>query len=170
MNAADIAERAEFARKVAREAGLLARRYFRRELDFAAEAKGPQDFVSGADHAVEALLRERLQRVFATDAVLGEEGGGEPGRNTWVIDPIDGTLNFVHGVRYWCISIAFIATGERRVGVVYDPSQDQLFWATRGGGAWSDDTRIHVAPRDRLDHALVCAGYVRGTRSTGTSP
>jgi myo-inositol-1(or 4)-monophosphatase len=160
MNAADIAERAEFARKVAREAGLLARRYFRRELDFTAETKGPQDFVSGADHAVEALLRERLQRAFATDAVLGEEGGGEPGRNTWVIDPIDGTLNFVHGVRYWCISIAFIATGERRVGVVYDPSQDELFWATRGGGAWSDDTRIHVAPRDRLDHALVCAGYV----------
>lgn len=160
MNAADIAARAAFARKIAREAGELARRYFRREIEFTAETKGPQDFVSAADHAVEALLRERLQRQFASDAVVGEEGGGEPGRNLWLVDPIDGTLNFVHGVRYWCISMGFIAGGERRVGVVYDPTQDELFWATRGGGAWSDDTRIHVTPRDRLDHALVCAGYV----------
>jgi myo-inositol-1(or 4)-monophosphatase len=154
MNASDIAERAGFAREIVREAGVLALRYFRREIDFAAQTKGPQDFVSGADHAVEALLRERLHRAFATDAILGEEGGGELGHDLWVIDPIDGTLNFVHGVRYWCISIGFITAGERRVGVVYDPTQDELFWATRGGGAWSDGTRIHVAPRDRLDHAL----------------
>lgn len=160
MNAADIVRRADYARRIAREAGALAGRYFRRELDFAPERKGPQDFVSAADHAVEALLRERLHRAFASDAVVGEEGGGEVGRNVWVIDPIDGTLNFVHGLRYWCISIGFIAAGERRVGVIYDPSQDELFWATRGGGAWSDDTRLRVAPRDRLDHALVGAGYV----------
>ena len=160
MNAADLAARAEFARQIARQAGALALRYFRREIDFTAAAKGPQDFVSAADLAVEALLRERLQGAFAGDAILGEEGGGEPGHNLWVIDPIDGTLNFVHGVRYWCISIAFIVAGERRVGVVYDPTQDELFWATRGEGAWSDDTRLHVTPRDRLDHALVGAGYV----------
>ena len=160
MNAADIDARAESARRIAREAGKLAQRYFRREIDFTAEAKGPQDFVSAADHAVEALIRQRLQEAFPSDAVLGEEGGGGLGRNVWVVDPIDGTLNFVHGVRYWCIAIAFIAAGERRVGVIYDPSQDELFWATRGGGAWSDETRIHVTPRDRLDRALVCAGYV----------
>jgi len=160
MNAADLAGRAEFARQIAREAGALAMRYFRHEIDFEAHTKGPQDYVSSADHAVEALLRDRLQRAFASDAILGEEGGGEIGRNLWVIDPIDGTINFVHGVRYWCISIAFLGAGERRVGVVYDPTQDELFWATRGGGAWSDGTRLHVAPRDRLDHALVGAGYV----------
>jgi len=160
MNATAIAGRAEFARQIAREAGVLAGRYFRGELDLAAQNKGPQDFVSAADHAVEALLRTRLQGAFASDAVVGEEGGGELGRNLWVIDPIDGTINFVHGVRYWCISIAFLANGERRIGVVYDPTQDELFWATRGGGAWSDGTRLHVAPRDRLDHALVGAGYV----------
>src|SRR5579864_2758606 len=117
MNAADIAARADFAQRIAREAGALARRYFRREIDFAAESKGPQDFVSEADHAVEALLRERLQREFAADTVLGEEGGGQVGRNLWLIDPIDGTLNFVHGLRYWCISIGFIAAGERRIGI-----------------------------------------------------
>src|SRR5271167_2687742 len=123
MNAADISGRAEFARQIAREAGVLAMRYFRHEIDFEAQTKGPQDFVSTADHAVEALLRDRLQRAFASDAILGEEAGGELGRNLWVIDPIDGTINFVHGVRYWCISIAFIAAGERRIGVVYDPTQ-----------------------------------------------
>jgi myo-inositol-1(or 4)-monophosphatase len=160
MNAADITARAELARRIAREAGALAQRYFRREIDFAAETKGPQDFVSAADHAVEALIRQRLQEAFPDDAVLGEEDGGELGRNLWVVDPIDGTINFVHGVRYWCIAMGFIGAGERRIGVIYDPSQDELFWATRGGGAWCDETRLHIAPRDRLDHALVCAGYV----------
>ncbi len=160
MNAADIALRVQFAQRIAREAGALAARYFRSAIDLATETKGPQDFVTAADRAVETLLRERLQGAFPGDAIFGEEGGGELGRNVWVIDPIDGTLNFVHGVRYWCVSIGFIATGERKLGVIYDPSQDELFWATRGGGAWSDETRLHVAPRDRLDRALVCAGYV----------
>src|SRR5260221_14272465 len=107
MNATDLAARAEFARALAREAGALARRYFRREIDFVAETKGPQDFVSAADHAVEALIKQRLQERFPSDAVLAEEGGGEVGRNLWVVDPIDGTINFGHGVRYWCISIGF---------------------------------------------------------------
>ncbi|HEX8009584.1 MAG TPA: inositol monophosphatase family protein [Casimicrobiaceae bacterium] len=160
MKASDLAARAELARGLAREAGALARRYFRRELDFATEAKGPQDFVSAADHAVEALIKQRLHDAFPTDAVLAEEGGGEAGRNLWVVDPIDGTLNFVHGVRYWCISIAFIAGGERKLGAIYDPSQDELFWAAKNEGAWCNETRIRVSPRDRLDRALLCLGYV----------
>ena len=121
MTAAEISARAEFAKRLARDAGALAGRYFRREIEFVEETKGPQDFVSVADHAVEALIRERLQRAFPTDAMLGEESGGELGHNLWVVDPIDGTINFVHGVRYWCIAIAFIAAGERRIGVIYDP-------------------------------------------------
>ena len=160
MTAAEISGRAEFARHLARDAGALAGRYFRHELDFVEETKGPQDFVSAADHAVEALIRERLHEAFPADAMLGEESGGELGHNLWVVDPIDGTINFVHGVRYWCIAIAFIAAGERRIGVIYDPSLDELFRAAKGEGAWCDETRVHVSPRDRLDHALVCAGYV----------
>jgi myo-inositol-1(or 4)-monophosphatase len=156
----DLSDRAWFARSLAREAGALARRYFHRELDFVEEAKGPQDFVSAADHAVEALIKQRINAAFPNDAVLGEENGGDLGRNLWLVDPIDGTLNFVHGVRYWCISIAFIVGGERRLGAIYDPSLDELFWAAKGEGAWCDDVRLHVSPRDRLDHALVCAGYV----------
>ena len=160
MKANDLKTRAEFARSLAREAGALAWRYFLRELDFIAETKGLQDFVSAADHAVEALIKERLQTRFPADAVLAEEGGGDVGRNLWVVDPIDGTINFVHGVRYWCISIAYIVGGERRIGVIYDPSLDELFWAVSNEGAWCDEIRIRVSPRDRLDHALVCLGYV----------
>ncbi len=169
MNAADIAVRAEFARQIAREAGVLAGRYFRREIDFAAETKGPQDFVSVADHAVEALLRSRLQSAFATDAVLGEEGGGELGRNLWVIDPIDGTINFVHGVRYWCISIGFIATGERQLGVIYDPTQEELFWATRGGGrVVRHHAPARCATRPARSLRSSARGTCRGIRSTRT--
>jgi myo-inositol-1(or 4)-monophosphatase len=160
MIGAQLAARVDFARRLAREAGALAKRYFLREIAFEAQTKGPQDWVSAADLAVEDLIRRRLAEAFPGDTVYGEEGGGELGTHAWLVDPIDGTLNFVHGVRYWCVSIAFVVAGERRIGVVYDPSLDELFWAVKGGGAWSDATRIHVAPRDRLDYALVCVGYV----------
>jgi myo-inositol-1(or 4)-monophosphatase len=160
MIPAELSIRVDFARRVAREAGALAQRYFLREIDFVAESKGPQDWVSAADVAVEDLLRLRLVQAFPGDTVYGEERGGELGTHAWLIDPIDGTINFVHGVRYWCVSIAFVVAGERRIGLVYDPSLDELFWATKDGGAWCDGTRIHVAPRDRLDYSLVCVGYV----------
>ena len=160
MIATELASRVDFARGLAREAGALAKRYFLREIAFEAEAKGPQDWISAADIAVEDLIRKRLADTFPGDTVYGEEGGGELGTRAWLVDPIDGTLNFVHGVRYWCVSLAFAVAGERRIGLVYDPSLDELFWAAKGAGAWCDGTRIHVAPRDRLDYALVCVGYV----------
>jgi myo-inositol-1(or 4)-monophosphatase len=160
MTAAEVDERARFARSLAREAGALARRYFLRELAFLAEAKGPQDWVSAADHEVEALIRAQLNNAFPSDSMLGEEDGGEVGANAWIVDPIDGTINFVHGVRYWCVSIAFVVDGERRIGVVYDPSLDELFWAVRGGGAFRDDAPIRASSCVRVDQSLLCAGYV----------
>src|SRR5436190_11017078 len=143
MTAIELSARVDFVKRLARDAGALALRYFQRQIAFTEETKGPQDFVTAADHAVEALIREQLQKAFPNDAVLGEEAGGEAGRNVWVVDPIDGTINFVHGVRYWCISIGFIASGERRIGVIYDPSLDELFWAVKGEGSWCDETRVH---------------------------
>ena len=160
MSAADLVARTDFARRLAREAGALARRYFVHDIEFAAETKGPQDWVSVADRAVEDLVRERVVRAFPEDTVYGEEAGGEIGTRTWFIDPIDGTINFIRGVRYWCVSLAFVASGQTKIGAVYDPSLDELFWAAAGGGAWCGETRIGVAPGNRLDRALVCLGYV----------
>jgi len=160
MTPEGIAARALFARQLARDAGALAWRYFRREIAFATETKGPQDYVSVADRAVEALIRQRLNDAFPGDTIFGEEAGGDVGEHAWFVDPIDGTINFVHSVRYWCISIAFLVDGERNIGVIYDPALDELFWAARGAGAFCNDARMRVSSCDSLDTALVCAGYV----------
>ena len=160
MTPSDLAARAAFAQELARTAGALATRYFRREIEFEAECKGPQDWVSAADRAVEAHIRAALARAFPGDAMLGEESGGALGDRLWVVDPIDGTLNFVHGVRYWCVSLAFVADGVREIGVIHDPSLDELFWARRGEGAWCGTQRLSVSACAALDRALVAAGYV----------
>ena len=162
MQAAELDARARFAGELAREAGALALRYFERELAYTAESKGvQQDWVSIADHAVEAHCRTRLSAAFPGDAMLGEETGGTVADRLWVIDPIDGTLNFVHGVRYWCVSIVFILNGQRRIGAVYDPPHDELFFAMAGGGARVNDHPMHVSDCKRLDRALVMQGYVQ---------
>jgi len=162
MQIADVDDRARFACELAREAGALALRYFHRELDYTAESKGEQqDWVSIADHAVEAHCRRRLAEVFPGDAMLGEETGGALADRLWVIDPIDGTLNFVHGVRYWCVSIVFILDGRRRIGVVYDPPHDELFFGAEGKGALLNERPMHVSGCTRLDRALVMQGYVQ---------
>jgi myo-inositol-1(or 4)-monophosphatase len=162
MSPADLDARAAFAASLAREAGALALRYFHRELAYTAESKGEQqDWVSIADRAVESHCRARLAGTFPDDAMLGEETGGALADNAWVIDPIDGTLNFVHGVRYWCVSIVFIERGERQIGAVYDPPHDELFFATRGGGATLNGRPMHVSSCARLDRALVMLGYVQ---------
>jgi myo-inositol-1(or 4)-monophosphatase len=157
---ASIVERLAFAKALALEAGALALRYFRRQLDFTAVAKGPQDWVSAADHEVESFIRERIAAAFPADTMLGEEAGGALGDSLWVVDPIDGTINFVHGVRYWCVSLAFLAHGQRWIGVIYDPCLDELFWGARGHGAWCNDEPVHASRCARLDQALLCIGYV----------
>ena len=162
MHATDIDARALFARRLAREAGALALRYFHRELAYTAESKGvAQDWVSIADRAVEDHCRAQLAAAFPGDTMLGEESGGAIADNAWIVDPIDGTLNFVHGVRYWCVSIVFIAGGERRIGAVYDPPHDELFFATSGGGATQDGRPMRVSDCTRLDRALIVQGYVQ---------
>src|SRR5262249_20614472 len=145
MTPTELEARAAFAAELAREAGGLARRYFVREIDYQTQSKGLQDFVSVADHAVEALIRERIGAAFPHDSMLGEEAGGRLSAHAWLVDPIDGTLNFVHGVRYWCVSITFLADGERSIGVIYDPMADELFAAVRGHGATCNGSPMHVS-------------------------
>ena len=161
MSRDDLQARAAFAGELAREGGALGRRYFEGELAFTAEAKGErQDWVSVADHAVEKHIRDALARRFPDDAMLGEEAGGTIADRLWVVDPIDGTLNFVHGMRYWCVSVAFLENGRRRAAAIYDPSLDELFTAADGAGARCNGETIHVSACTSLDRALISQGYV----------
>lgn len=133
------------AAAVVREAGQLARRHFdgRRSLEI--EHKGHQDVVSIADRAVEDLIRERLSAAFPHDGLLGEEGGGEVAERLWVIDPIDGTQNFLRGLPYWCVCLAYVEHGDTLIGATYDPVHDELFLARKGSGAFRDGERIEVS-------------------------
>jgi myo-inositol-1(or 4)-monophosphatase len=151
---------------IARSAGALARNFFAQRETLAVEHKGAQDFVSRADRVVEESIRTKLAAAFPGDAFLGEETAADfAGEvdHVWVVDPIDGTHNFLRGVRYYCVSIAYVENGQREIGVVYDPEHDELFHARRGLGAWCEraggDVRLRVSDCDDLAQAFVCVGH-----------
>jgi myo-inositol-1(or 4)-monophosphatase len=158
--------RHEFLRRLARGAGDLARDYWDNRAALAVELKGPQDFVSVADREVESYIRAEIARTYPGDAFLGEETAetfvGDAER-IWIVDPIDGTHNFLRGIPYWNVSIAYVEGGVRTLGAVYDPAHDELFHARRGGGAWRSDgggeARIEAASTTALSGALVAVGH-----------
>ncbi len=159
----NIEQRFEFAQHIAREAGALALRYFR---DFAAltvHSKGVQDMASEADLATEVLIRKGVEAHFPQDAFLGEETSDtfhiEPGKGTWIVDPIDGTQPFINGIPSWCIAIAFVEEHHIRLGVVYDPVHDELFAAQEGQGAWLNGRPMRTAAANSLQDGLVCVGF-----------
>jgi myo-inositol-1(or 4)-monophosphatase len=133
--------RHEFAIELAREAGALASD-LRRSLG-SLEAKDPMDYATKADHEVEALIRKRIGDRFG-DPVIGEEDGGAPADLVWVVDPIDGTVNYIHGSTRWCVSIALIAGGEIESGVINAPDEGRLFTARRGQGALLNGAPMRV--------------------------
>jgi myo-inositol-1(or 4)-monophosphatase len=137
-----LAARHDFAIELVREAGALAVR-LRRDLG-AVEAKTPMDYATQADHDVEALIRQRIADRFG-DPVIGEEDGGVPADLVWVVDPIDGTVNYIHGTSRWCISIALLAGGEIETGVINAPHENRLFAARRGHGATLNGTPTRVS-------------------------
>ncbi|MEP6943667.1 MAG: inositol monophosphatase [Betaproteobacteria bacterium] len=154
------------ALQIGQRASTLAHRYFTERDTLAVEAKGSQDYVSMADRAVEELIRAELRREFPDDAFLGEEtaaqfSGSE--QHLWVVDPIDGTHNFLRGARYYCVSIAYVKSGRREIGVVCDPEHDEIFHARRGHGAWlaraGDETQVHVSDCAELARAFMCLGH-----------
>jgi myo-inositol-1(or 4)-monophosphatase len=134
--------RHEFAIELVREAGVLASD-LRRSMG-QLEAKAPMDYATKADHAVEALIRTRIGDRFG-DPVIGEEDGGAPADLVWVVDPIDGTVNYIHGTPRWCVSIALVAGGEIESGVISAPDEARLFSARRGNGAFLNGVPIQVS-------------------------
>ncbi len=124
--------------------------------------KGPADFVSTADRAAERRLVEELSRARPDYGFLLEEGdpveGRDPLGRRWIVDPLDGTTNFLHGMPQWAVSIGLEEDGELVAGAVYDPIRDELFWAEKGVGAYMNDRRIRVSERRDLADCLVACG------------
>ncbi len=129
----------QFARRVAVAAGENARRL--RAGGIAAETKPDDSPVTEADKSNERLIREAIEREFSEDGVLGEEGSSKAGASgrRWIIDPIDGTRDFVRGNRFWCVLVALEEAGESLVGVAHFPMLGETYWASRGGGAYGGE-------------------------------
>ncbi len=157
----EIRETLELARRLAREAGAIQRERYETELVVDTKS-APIDLVTEVDKACEAHVVATLERERAADAILAEEGGGsdrEGARWRWVIDPLDGTTNFAHGYPCFCVSIGVERDGARTVGVVYDPLRDELYEATRGGGAHRNGDRIAVSSETELGRSLLATGF-----------
>lgn len=162
MSARDLDMRLAAATDIVRDAGRLALDYFRRRDALKIEHKGQQDLVSVADRAVEDLIRRELGRHFPADGILGEEGGLEDDGGTarlWVLDPIDGTFNFLRGIPCWGVVCAYVVEGRTMLGLTYDPVHDELFTARRGGGAFRNGTPIRVSGKETVDTACLALTY-----------
>ena len=138
--------REAFLRELVRDAAELASAGFARQAaGHTVSMKGPQDYLTETDGQVENHVRARIAAVFPEDGFLGEEGGGEPGVQAWVVDPIDGTANFARAIPHFCISIAFVADGELQLGAIVNPVLDEVYFARRGRGATLNGKPIHVS-------------------------
>lgn len=145
----------EVARLLAEEAGAVAADYQRRGVE--AEEKADESPVTAADKACERLIVERIAREFPEDGVLGEEGANRESRNgrKWIIDPIDGTRDFVRGIPLWSVLIGLEQDGEIVAGVAYSPRQNYLLSASKGGGAWANGRRLHVSQKSSPSDAVL---------------
>src|SRR6476660_483054 len=130
--------------------------------------KGPGEFVSTADLKAERTLKSELRKARPGYAMLCEESGAEPGsdpRHRWIVDPLDGTTNFLHGIPHFAISIALERDGEIVAGVVYEPIRDEMYWAEKGVGAYLNDRRLRVSARRHLGEAVIATGRPSGARA-----
>ena len=154
--------------KAARKAGRSLIKDFQEVENLQVSAKSAGDFVSRADIAAEKIIKEELTDARPTYGWLGEESdpvaGQDPTRR-WIVDPLDGTTNFLHGLPHWAVSIALEHKGQIVAGVVFDASKDELFVAEKGKGAWMNDRRIRVSDRHRMIESIYATGLPFAGRS-----
>lgn len=145
----------------ARAAGRRLIRDFGEVENLQVSRKGPADFVSAADKKAEEIIRKSLEKTRPGYGFLLEEGGeveGSDKTHRFIIDPLDGTLNFLHGIPHFAVSIGLERAGKLRAGVVFDPMRNETFWAEEGQGAWLDNKRLRVGARRKLSEAVVTTG------------
>ncbi|SOC16337.1 inositol monophosphatase family protein [Rhodobacter maris] len=155
--------------KAARKAGRSLVKDFREVENLQVSAKGPGDFVSKADREAERIIKEELRGARPTYGWLGEETGEEAGEDPtrrWIVDPLDGTTNFLHGLPHWAVSIALEHKGEVVAGVVFDAAKDELYYAEKGLGAYMNESRLRVSGRRHMIEAIFATGVPFGGRST----
>ncbi len=153
--------------KAARKAARSLVRDFGEVENLQVSRKGPGDFVSNADRKAEEIIRRELMEARPNYGWLGEESEPEEGKDPtrrWVVDPLDGTTNFLHGLPHWAVSIGLEHKGEPVAGVIFDPVKDELFVAEKGGGAWLNDRRLRVSGRRDFADALFATGVPFGAR------
>lgn len=155
--------------KAARKAGRSLVKDFREVENLQVSTKGPGDFVSKADREAERIIKEELRGARPAYGWLGEETGedaGEDPTRRWIVDPLDGTTNFLHGLPHWAVSIALEHKGEVVAGVIFDAAKDELYYAEKGLGAFMNESRLRVSGRRNMSEALFATGVPFGGRST----
>jgi len=147
--------------KAARRAGRSLKRDLGEVENLQVSMKGPANFVSLADKRAEEMLYTDLNKARPGYGFLGEEGGNREGTDKshmWVVDPLDGTTNFLHGIPHFAVSIGLLREGVAIAGLIYNPANDELYMAEKGGGAFLNDTRLRVAGRKQLNECVVACG------------
>lgn len=147
--------------KAARKAGRSLVKDFREVENLQVSVKGAGDFVSRADKEAERIIKEELRGARPTYGWLGEETGTEAGEDPtrrWIVDPLDGTTNFLHGLPHWAVSIALEHKGEIVAGVIFDAAKDELYHAEKGGGAWMNGNRLRVSGRRQMIESIFATG------------
>ncbi len=172
MSNDQFSERKDFAIAVCREAGAKAMAYFRDRGSLVVDRKGAQDWVSEADKGVETFIRQRISAAWPSDGIFGEEHGAAPGESgfDWVIDPIDGTTNFVNGIPAWTVVLAGVSAGKTQVGVIHDPNVNETYEAHRGQGARLNGAAMKVATSVPLESGTVSVGYSNRVEAANVLP
>ena len=146
--------------RAARSAGNILLRYFEHTETLTITEKSKNEFVSEVDKAAEEAIIEVLRKAYPDHSILGEESGSHKGNEyQWVIDPLDGTTNYLHGQPQFSVSIALKYRDQLEHGVIYDPLREEMFSATKGSGAFLNDRRIRVTQRKGLEGALIGTGF-----------
>jgi myo-inositol-1(or 4)-monophosphatase len=160
-----------FARELAQHAGKLGMEFFRKLDSLTIESKGHQDMVSEADREVELFVRRELANAYPGDGIIGEEHAPTEGSTgyTWVIDPIDGTANFVKGIPAWCVVIACAKDGVTEIGVIHEPSTGETFYGQKGGGAFLNGKAIKASTSKSLGDGSLGVGF-SNRRETANVP
>ena len=154
--------------KAARKAGRSLVKDFREVENLQVSMKGAGDFVSRADLRAEEILKEALLEARPTYGWLAEEGGeiaGADPTRRWIVDPLDGTTNFLHGLPHWAVSIGLEHKGQIVAGVIFDAAKDEMFYAEKGEGAWMNESRLRVSGRSKMIESIFATGVPFGGRS-----